>query len=120
MAQHNILGKRGEELAVQFLQDLGYIIVATNWQQHKFEIDIIAQDSNEIVFVEVKTRSTNFFGNPEDAVTPLKQKHLIDGADFYVNQNEIDLECRFDVVAIVLNESISEIKHIKSAFYPEA
>ena len=120
MAKHNILGKEGEELAVQFLQRLGYVIISTNWNEHKFEIDIIAEDNNEIVFVEVKTRSTDFFGNPEEAVSISKQKHLIEGADFYINKNEIDLECRFDVVAIVLNDTTSEIKHIKSAFYPEA
>lgn len=120
MAQHNILGKQGEELVVQFLQTLGYQIIEVNWQTHKFEIDIIVKDKNELVFVEVKTRKTDFFGNPEEAVTLSKQQHLIEGADFYINQNEIDLECRFDVVAVVLNESKKEINHIKSAFYPEA
>lgn len=120
MAKHNILGKKGEELAVQFLKNLGYVIMATNWQQHKFEIDIIAQDNNEIVFVEVKTRSTDFFGKPEEAVTLSKQKHLIEGADYYINKNEVDLECRFDVLAIVLNETSLDINHIKDAFYPEA
>ena len=93
MAKHNILGKRGEELAVHFLQNLGYVIIASNWQQHKFEIDIIAQDNNEIVFVEVKTRTSDFFGNPEEAVTLSKQKHLIEGADYYVNKNENNLPC---------------------------
>ena len=120
MAKHNILGKKGEELAVQFLQELGYDIIASNWQEHKFEIDIIAQDNNEIVFVEVKTRTSDFFGKPEGAVTLSKQKHLIEGADYYINKNEVDLECRFDVVAIVLNETSLDINHIKDAFYPEA
>ena len=114
MAKHNILGKQGEELAVQFLQNLNYQVVEINWREHKFEIDIIAKDKDELVFVEVKTRTTDFFGNPEEAVTLPKQKHLIEGADFYINQNEIDLECRFDVVAVVLNESKKEINHIKS------
>lgn len=118
MAKHNQLGTQGEELAVQFLQKLGYTIIETNWQQHKFEIDIIAQDKNEIVFVEVKTRSTTYFGKPEEAVTLTKQKHIIEGADFYIQEKEIDLEARFDVISVVINNSI-EINHIKDAFYPE-
>lgn len=119
MADHNILGKEGEDLAVQFLKELGYEIVEENWQYKKFEIDVIAKDGNEMVFVEVKTRSTSFFGEPEEAVTNQKQKHLIEGADFYLNENEIDLESRFDVISIVLNNNKPQIKHIKSAFYPE-
>ena len=118
MAEHNQLGKQGEELAVQFLQKLGYVILEINWQQHKFEIDIIAQDKNEIVFVEVKTRSTAYFGKPEEAVTLTKQKHLIEGADFYLQEKEIDLEARFDVVSVVIDKT-TEINHIKDAFYPE-
>ena len=59
MAQHNQLGKKGEELAVQYLQEKGYTILAINWQEHKFEIDIVAQHKHEMVFVEVKTRSTD-------------------------------------------------------------
>lgn len=120
MAKHNILGKEGEELAVQFLQRLGYVIISTNWHEHKFEIDIIAKDKEEIVFIEVKTRSSNFFGSPEEAVTISKQKHLIEGADYYINKNEIDLECRFDVIAIIKNDTATEINHIKSAFYSQA
>lgn len=118
MAEHNQLGKQGEEEAVKYLQKLGYTIVETNWQQHKFEIDIIAQDKNEIVFVEVKTRSTAYFGEPEEAVTLTKQKHLIEGADFYIQEKEIDLEARFDVVAVVINKTTT-INHFKDAFYPE-
>ncbi|NCP45647.1 MAG: YraN family protein [Flavobacteriales bacterium CG18_big_fil_WC_8_21_14_2_50_32_9] len=118
MAEHNLLGKKGEEKAVEFLKKLGYEIVATNWLEQKFEIDIIAKDGNEFVFVEVKTRSTDFFGTPEEAVTPAKQNHLIEGADFYIQQHEIDLEARFDVIAIVLNKQNITINHFKAAFYP--
>lgn len=116
MAKHNILGDKGEELAKQFLEKLGYQIIGMNWRERKFEIDIIAIDGQEIVFIEVKTRSTAYFGNPEEAVTAKKQEHLINGADFYIQKNEIDLECRFDVIAIVLNSKHKDIKHIKNAF----
>ena len=119
MALHNILGKRGEQLAVDYLLQKGYHIIATNWQEHKFEIDIIAQDKNELVMVEVKTRTTDFFGNPEEAVTSSKMKHLVEGANYYIETNEIDLECRFDVIGVVLNDTNQEIKHIQNAFYPE-
>jgi len=118
MAEHNQLGKQGEKEAVNYLQKLGYAIIETNWQQHKFEIDIIAQDKKEIVFVEVKTRSTAYFGKPEEAVTLSKQKHLIEGADYYLQEKEIDLEARFDVISVVIDKT-TEINHIKDAFYPE-
>lgn len=116
MAQHNDLGNQGEEKALTFLVEQGYKIVVANWQEHKFEIDIIAIDNDEIVFVEVKTRATDYFGSPEEAVTIAKQQHLIEGANYYLEQNEIDLNARFDVVAIVMNENKSVINHIKDAF----
>ena len=119
MAKHNQLGEDGEHLALIYLKQKGYEIFETNWREQKFEIDIIAADKNEIVFIEVKTRSTDFFGAPEEAVTIKKQQHLIEGADYYINKNEIDLECRFDVIAIVLNENKQDINHIINAFYPE-
>lgn len=119
MAEHNDIGKRGEEIAVVYLKKKGYQIIYINWQEKKFEVDIIAQDKNDIVFVEVKTRSTDFFGQPEEAVTPSKQKHLIEGANYYIEKNEIDLNCRFDVVAVIINSKGETVNHIKDAFYPE-
>jgi len=118
LALHNTLGKKGEQLAVDYLTKKGYQIIATNWQQYKFEIDVIAREGDELVMVEVKTRATDFFGEPEEAVTPSKMKHLVEGANHYIETHEIDLECRFDVIAIVLNNSKQEIKHIQNAFYP--
>ncbi len=73
MARHNELGKKGEELAEKFLRDKGYDIIAKNWRYDKDEIDIIARDGDEIVIVEVKTRSTDFYGFPEDAVDSQKK-----------------------------------------------
>lgn len=119
LAEHNILGKKGEQLAAQFLESLGYQIIALNWHEKKFEIDIIAQLENELIFVEVKTRNTDYFGNPAEAVTPTKQKHLVEGANFYIEKNEIDLESRFDVIAVILNNNQQKIEHFKEAFYPE-
>ena len=120
MAEHNLIGKKGEEEAVKYLMSCGYEIIATNWQEKKYEIDIIAKHDAQLVFIEVKTRSTSFFGNPEEAVDYKKQQHLIDGADYYIQQNEIDLECRFDVISVIISNNKVEINHIKDAFYPEA
>ena len=119
MAKHNQLGEKGEQRAKIYLENLGYKIIAINWRERKFEIDIIAIDKSELVFVEVKTRSTDVFGEPEEAVTSKKQEHLIKGADFYIQENEVDYESRFDVVSIILNSNQEKIKHFKNAFYPE-
>ena len=119
MAEHNRLGIKGEQMASNFLQKLGYQVIENNWREKKFEIDIIAIDKNELVFVEVKTRSTSAFGEPEEAVTLKKQQHLIEGADYYMNEKEIDLECRFDVVSVIQSKSQQTINHFKNAFYPE-
>jgi len=119
LAEHNILGDKGEQIAVEYLLRQGYTVLATNWRFRKYELDIVAQKNNELVIVEVKTRATDFFGNPEDAVTPAKQKHLVNGANSYIETNEIDLDCRFDVIAIILNKNQQEINHFKAAFYPE-
>jgi len=70
MARHNDLGKEGEKQALHMLQEKGYTILETNWRHEKDEVDIIALDKNELIVVEVKTRSTDYFGDPEEAVTP--------------------------------------------------
>jgi len=117
MAEHNILGKRGELLALELLRNKGYKILETNWRHKKDEIDLIAIDGNELVIVEVKTRSTDYFGDPEDSVGEGKMKRMINAAEEYIEQNEIELECRFDIVSIVINKKEKNIRHIKNAFY---
>ncbi len=119
MARHNDLGKKGEELARNMLIDKGYEIIETNWRCDKDEIDIIAKDGDEIVIVEVKTRSTDFFGFPEDAVNSKKEKFLIRATESYLFENNIDVDTRFDIVAIILNQKETKIHHIIDAFYPE-
>ena len=119
MARHNQLGEKGERAALNFLEEQGYQILKTNWREKKFEVDIIAIDKDEIVFVEVKTRSTNNFGNPEEAVDMKKQEHLIEGADHYLQTKEIDMDCRFDVISIIDNGQKTSLTHFKNAFYPE-
>lgn len=115
MAAHNELGKRGEDLAVRMLRDKGYKILERNWRLNDFEVDIIAKSKNEIVFVEVKTRSDDSV-LPEQAVDKRRQVRLVSAANAYVRHNAIDLDVRFDVVAIVLNDVKCEVIHFEDAF----
>ena len=116
MATHNELGSEGELLAVNYLRDKNYTILATNWRWQKAEVDIIAQSNNTLVFVEVKTRSSDTFSKPEEAVNDKKQQLLIDAAEAYCEANEIELELRFDVIAIIHQGSKTIVKQIEGAF----
>lgn len=118
MAGHNDLGKKGEEAAVAYLRQQGYEILNRNWIYEKYEIDIIAQDDEYIVFVEVKTRSTDYWGNPEEAVSRGKIRRLVEAADFYLNTNDIEYPARFDVIAVIWDGQKFRIDHIDDAFLP--
>lgn len=117
MAEHNELGKLGEELAVDFLHKNGYDILETNWVFQKAEIDIIAQKENILAIVEVKTRSTVDFGLPQDFVKPKKIQLLVKAVNEYVISNELDVEVRFDIIAIHKEGKNYKIEHIEDAFY---
>ena len=117
MAEHNELGKLGEELAVKFLQKNGYAILETNWTFQKAEIDIIAQKNNILAVVEVKTRSSIEFGLPQDFVKPKKIQLLVKAVNEYAISNELDVEVRFDIIAIHKEREIYKIEHITDAFY---
>tara|TARA_R110002073_G_scaffold108336_9_gene243680 strand:- start:110107 stop:110466 length:360 start_codon:yes stop_codon:yes gene_type:complete len=116
MAEHYELGKEGEQLAVDYLIKKGYEILERNWRYQKAEVDIIAQKENILAAVEVKTRSSNEFGNPQDFVNPKKIKLLVTAVNEYVNQNDLDVEVRFDIVAITKSETGLEMKHLEDAF----
>ncbi|ALJ05471.1 hypothetical protein APS56_10230 [Pseudalgibacter alginicilyticus] len=117
MAQHNQLGKKGEQLAVNFLLKNGYDIKERNYRFDKAEVDIIAQNKNILAIIEVKTRSSVDYGNPQDFVKPKQIQRLVKAVDEYVNINELDLEVRFDIIAIVKEEKGFNIKHFENAFY---
>ena len=117
MAQHNELGKKGENQAVIYLQKKGYDIVKTNFVFQKAEIDIIARIENVLAIVEVKTRSSIDFGLPQDFVKPKKIQLLVKAVNEYMIVNDLDLEVRFDIIAIHKNDSNFEIEHIEDAFY---
>lgn len=116
MADHNELGKRGEDAAVRYLEQEGYKVIERNWHYERYEIDIIALHDDFIVFIEVKTRSTDHWGNPEEAVSKGKIKRIVEAADFYLNKNDIELSARFDIIAAIWNGHSFEIDHIDDAF----
>jgi putative endonuclease len=110
-------GDTGEKLAVEFLKNKGFDIVGINLRAGRAEFDIVARDKDTLVFVEVKTRNTAFFGNPEDFVTEKKQQTLSNGAARYIEKNNLSGEIRFDIVAVILNNSKAEIVHFEDAFW---
>jgi putative endonuclease len=116
MAEHNELGKQGEERAVDFLQKNGYKILETNWIFQKAEIDIIARKDETLAIIEVKTRSSIDFGLPQDFVKPKKIQLLVKAVNEYVNQNQLDVSVRFDIIAIHKNANNFNIDHLEDAF----
>ncbi len=113
------LGIIGETLACNYLIENGYEILERNWRFKKYEIDIIAKKNNALFVIEVKTRKSNYFGQPEDFVSVTQQKNLIKAINEYVILNNINLDCAFDVFSIVFNtDKKPTLNHLKNAFYP--
>ena len=117
MAYHNELGKLGEDLAVELLIDKGYDILERNFKYGKAEIDIIASKSDMLIVVEVKTRNSSVFGDPQSFVSKKKIGLLVQAANEYLLQNSIDSEVRFDIVAVLKNNREQHIEHLENAFY---
>ncbi len=115
MAIHNEIGQKGEHESVNFLLANNYQIITTNYRFDKAEIDIIAKKEATLVFVEVKTRSNNYYGYPEDFVSEAQQKRIVKAAQNYIEVNHLNLNIRFDIIAIINQK---EIIHFKDAFYP--
>lgn len=118
MAEHNELGKAGEQIACKFFVEKGCKILEKNWRSGKYEIDLIVVDRNELVVVEVKTRTSNQLMEPETSVTREKQRMLVQAAHLYVQRNNIDKAVRFDIISIIIAQDNYRIKHIADAFYP--
>ena len=117
MAAHNELGKEGELIAINYLKEKGYTILEKNWRWQKAEVDIIAKQDQTLVFVEVKARETDYFGNPADAVNSKKEQLLKDAAEAYLEQTGLENEVRFDIVSIVQAKGKKpRIEHIIEAF----
>lgn len=118
MADFHQLGKAGEELAIGHLKKNGYDILEVNWRKASLEVDIIAQKGGTLVIVEVKSRSTNYFGEPEEFVSKTKQKNLINAANSYILQKNLEAETRFDIISVLFKGGQHKIHHIEDAFYP--
>lgn len=117
MATHNDFGKQAEDWATTFLEEKGYKILLRNYRYQKAEIDIIAEFENQIIIVEVKARETNAFAEPQDAVNRKKIQMLTLGANHFLEENDIDLEVRFDIISIISDRnSAPKIQHIEDAF----
>lgn len=118
MAEHIEIGKKGELEALNLLKNKGFKILEMNWTYRHLEIDIIAQKGDFLVFVEVKTRSSPDFGEPETFVNRAKQQKLICAANFYFEKSGSSLEARFDVVGVLYKGKNCFIEHLEDAFYP--
>lgn len=119
MANHNEIGKKGEVLAENYLVKKGHSILTKNYRHKKIEIDIITTFDNLLIIVEVKTRQSSYLAGPGDTVSKTKQKNMIACANAFIQDNEIDLEVRFDIISIILNGKEKRVSHIEDAFYPE-
>jgi putative endonuclease len=117
MAEHNDLGKLGEELAVDFLEKKGYEILETNWTFQKAEVDIIALKNDLLAVIEVKTRSSLDYGLPQDFVKPKKIQLLVKAINEYLITNDLDVEVRFDIIAIHKEANNFNLDHIENAFH---
>ncbi len=121
MAEHNELGSWGEDEAAKYLETRGYEIVERDWKVGKRDLDIIAvdEDKTHIVFVEVKTRSSDDYTEPEEAVDIRKIRNLAFAANAYLKTHPTKFDIRFDVVSIVgKRPRIDRIQHIEDAFNP--
>lgn len=115
---HIVFGKEGEKLALEYLQRLNYTIIERNYRSGRMEIDVIAVNDKEVIFVEVKTRTADIWCMPEKSVTLQKQKNIIKTAHVYIVKNQINLDARFDIVSIIKNSKTLSVNHIPYAFYP--
>lgn len=118
MAKHNDLGKKGEEAAVKLMLSKNYRILERNWTFHGYEIDIIAEDDEFVVFAEVKTRTSTQWGNPEDFIGKSRMRRMVEAADYYLIEKDIDKPARFDFVSAIWDGRKFEMEHIDDAFMP--
>ena len=110
MGIHNELGKYGEELASNYLEEKGYTVLETNFRFDRSEVDILA-------VVEVKTRSSNDHGDPQEFVKPKQISNLVKVVDHFIQSRDLELEVRFDIIAIIKKDNTYVIEHLKDAFY---
>lgn len=119
MADHNALGQKGEAIAQSYLLAEGCEVIATNWRYRRAEVDIIFRKEDTLVFAEVKTRSTDYFGTPDVFVTDKKRTLMAVAANKYLEKTQYEGEIRFDIIAIVMeNNGSHRLTHLKDAWFP--
>lgn len=118
MAAHNDFGKEGENDAVNYLLSEGYQILERNYTYAHAEIDIIALKDDILAVVEVKTRTSNLYGEPESFVHQQKINLLVRAINHYIEKKNLEVEVRFDIISIIKNQYQYELKHLEDAFYP--
>jgi putative endonuclease len=119
MAEHNELGKIGEDEAIAYLKSKGYSILYRNWRSGKFELDIIAENEEYLVVVEVKSRKEGYLLHPIDSVGKSKMRNIILAAEKYIFANDVQKETRFDIISVVVQpQGKFCIEHIEDAFLP--
>ncbi len=112
------LGRKGEELAVAHLKSIGYEILDVNWFSHHLEIDIVAKDGEELVIVEVKSRGSDSYEHPSEAVSNKKIRFLVNAAEAYIQEKDFNGDTRFDVISVVFGGKGYQLEHFPNAFYP--
>ena len=118
MAQHNEFGQISEDRAAAYLMARGYTIRDRNWRFGHKELDIVAQKNDTLAIIEVKARRSDRYGDAIDAVTDDKMRKIVQAADVYVRYHRINLNVRFDIIAITGEPGQQTIEHIEGAFSP--
>ncbi len=119
MAKHNELGKQGEEAALKFLLYKGHELLKQHYRFGRAEIDIITKEKGIIIFSEVKTRTSNHYGFPEEYITREKIRLVKEAAEEFMYRNKYDGEVRFDVLSVTKNGETFKVHHIEDAFFHE-
>ena len=111
-------GQKGEKLAASFLRKKGYSIRDKGWRWRRYELDIIAEKQNMVIFVEVKTRKSEKYGAPETAVNSKKKKHIAQAARWYIKQKSLSRKLiRFDIISVIIDDDgQTEVRHLENAF----
>lgn len=117
MGNNKELGDKGEGIAADYLQKEGYEIMARNYRYSRNEIDIIARNDKLLVFVEVKTRTSTYFGYPEESVTDRKAELIMEAADNYIYDTDWQGDIRFDIIAIEFQSHNYQVHHFRDAFF---
>lgn len=118
MVSRRDTGTVAEKIAEQHLVKLGYEILDKNWYYGHYELDIVARDGSELVIVEVKSRTGLFYEHPSEAVTGTKIRRIVDAADAYIIEKDLNLETRFDIITIIFYDKSFELEHFKDAYFP--